>query len=144
VSGDPTRWAVGGLSAGATCAVQLAVNRPAIFPTVLAFSTQAEPTIGNHRDTVNRLFNGDETAFQAMNPLTVLKSKTFAGSAGLFVAGRSDSEYGPQTRAVCAAAKSAGMDAQYLEVPGGHDFPVWAAALSISMPWLGARLGITR
>lgn len=143
VDPDPTQWAVGGLSAGGTCAVQLAVNAPARFPTFLGFSVQDHPTIGDHADTVATLFGGDEAAYDAVDPLKVLAARSFPGSAGILAAGASDTVYGPQTRTVYAAAQAAGMQVRYLELPGGHDSPFWAAALAASMPWLGTRLGLT-
>ncbi|MFC8936215.1 alpha/beta hydrolase-fold protein [Rhodococcus sp. NPDC057135] len=33
VNPDPRAWAIGGLSYGGTCALQLATNYPQIFPT---------------------------------------------------------------------------------------------------------------
>lgn len=140
---DPTRWAVGGLSAGATCSLQLATNDPTQFPTFMVFSGQTEPTLSNRADTVAALFGGDESAFVAVNPLDIMKKKTFPASAGMFVVGDNDSEYGPQTKQVSEAAQAAGMSVQFHTEPGGHEFPVWAAALSSSMDWLGTRLGIT-
>lgn len=139
----PTRWAVGGLSAGATCSLQLATNDPAQFPTFLVFSGQTEPTLSNRADTVTALFNGDESAFTKINPLDIMKAQQFPDSAGVFVVGDSDAEYGPQTKQVYEAAKAAGMDVQFRTEPGGHEFAVWSAALSSSMDWLGTRLKLT-
>lgn len=59
VDPDPRRWAVGGMSAGGTCALQLAVNAPAVYPTFLDISGQDEPTVGTRRQTVTQFFGGD-------------------------------------------------------------------------------------
>ncbi len=139
----PTRWAVGGLSAGATCALQLATNDPAQFPTFLFFSGQTEPTLDNRDDTVATLFEGDQAAFTRINPMDIMSTTSFTASAGVFVAGDQDPDYGPQTAQMAAAATAAGMAVSSFTVPGGHEFPVWAAALSSSMDWLGRRLGMT-
>ncbi len=139
----PTRWAVGGLSAGATCAGQLAVNDPDRFPTFLFFSGQTEPTLSDRADTVAALFGGNEAAFRAVNPLDVLAARRFPDSAAVFAAGAQDATYGPQTRTVYQAARAAGVDATYLELPGGHNSPFWASALEGSMDWLGKRLLLT-
>lgn len=139
----PSRWAVGGLSAGATCAGQLAVNDPAQFPTFLFFSGQTEPTLSDRDDTVATLFGGDEAAFVRINPLDVLRTTTFPDSAAVFAAGAQDADYGPQTRTVYQAARAAGVDARYLDLPGGHNSPFWASALTASMDWLGTRLVLT-
>lgn len=139
----PSRWAVGGLSAGATCAGQLAVNDPDQFPTLLFFSGQTEPTLSDRADTVATLFGGDEAAFVKINPLDVLARTRFPDSAAIFAAGAQDAVYGPQTRTVYQAALAAGMDAQYLDLPGGHNSPFWASALAASTDWLGTRLMLT-
>ncbi|AZI58905.1 esterase [Nakamurella antarctica] len=143
VNEDPKQWAVGGLSSGGTCAAQLALNAPDLFPTFLDLSGQDTPTIGSHSQTVRELFGGSEAAFTAADPLSILASRKFPQSAGFFAAGSADSVYGPQTHAVYIAAKAAGMDATYAEVPGGHDFFVWTEALQVAMPWLGPRFGLT-
>lgn len=142
VDPDPQRWAVGGLSAGGTCALQIAVREPAQFPTVLAFSTQDHPVLEDGEDTLATLFDDDEDAYDAIDPMAVFDTTTFPASAGLFAAGEDDDVYGPQTRAVYDAAEAAGMNAQYTTFPGGHDFGVWSSALVWATPWLGSRLGI--
>lgn len=139
----PSRWAVGGLSAGATCAGQLAVNDPARFPTLLFFSGQTEPTLSDRADTVATLFGGDEAAFVRINPLDVLQRTRFPDTSAVFAAGAQDATYGPQTRTVYRAALAAGMTATYLDLPGGHNSPFWASALAASTDWLGHRLLIT-
>ena len=139
----PDRWAVGGLSAGATCALQLATNDPTQFPTFLFFSGQTEPTLSDRADTVNALFGGDEAAFVKINPLDIMKTTQFPDSAGMFAAGTDDTEYGPATKTMYEAAQAAGMQVEYHTVPGGHDFPTWGDCLSTSMDWLGTRLELT-
>jgi len=43
---DTSRLAIGGFSFGGTCALQSALRRPAVYPTFLDISGQAEPTLG--------------------------------------------------------------------------------------------------
>lgn len=140
---DPAHWAVGGLSAGAICAVQVATLDPDAFPTFLAFSSQDQPTLGDHQDTVDTLFGGNEAAYDAINPIAVMARRTFPLSAGLFAVGASDADYGESTRTLYAAAAAAKMDVRFVELPGGHDSPFWASALAASMPWLAGRLEMT-
>jgi S-formylglutathione hydrolase FrmB len=143
VNPDPRAWAVGGLSYGGTCALQLATNHPDVYPTFLDFSGQVEPTLGDRQRTIDAAFGGDEAAFRRVNPMDLLTSRTYAESAGMFVVGSSDDEYRDGQQKMAAAAKGAGMAVVYLEVKGGHSFAVWTAALRDSMDWLAARLGIT-
>lgn len=143
VDPDPAAWAVGGLSAGGTCALQIAVRDAAQYPTVLAFSTQDHPSLEGDGDTLAALFDGDDDAYAAIDPMAVFAARRFPDSAGLFAAGEDDDVYGPQTRAVYDAAEAAGMDVRYTTLPGGHDFGFWSAALAWAVPWLGTRLGIS-
>jgi S-formylglutathione hydrolase FrmB len=143
VEPDPSAWAIGGFSAGGTCALQLAVNAPEAYPTFVDISGEAEPTLGDHAATVQATFGGDEAAFAAVNPLDVMASKQFPNSAGYLVAGQQDAQYLPQAQRVYAACRAAGMDVQLHVRPGGHSFEVWGPGLEEALPWLASRLGMT-
>ena len=143
VDPNPRHWAVGGLSFGGTCSLQLAVNAPTVYPTFLDFSGQAEPTLGERTRTVNAAFGGDPAAFARVNPLDVLRHQRFPGTAGVITVGRDDAEYGPQATRVVAATTAAGMQIHYLALPGGHAWPVWASALEGSLSFLSQRTGLT-
>ncbi|MFE3546079.1 alpha/beta hydrolase [Nocardia sp. NPDC059177] len=140
---DPRAWAVGGLSYGGTCALQLATNFPQVYPTFLDLSGQDEPTLGSRQRTVDEAFGGDAEAFTRVNPLDLLHSRTYPDSAGAFVVGADDDLYRPQVERMYQAAKEAGMDVHLDIVPGGHSFGVWAQGLRDQLPWLATRLGIT-
>lgn len=139
----PAQWAIGGLSYGGTCALQLGVNRPDVYPTVLDISGQDEPTLGTRQQTVAAAFGGDDAKFRAVNPLDVITRTSLPGSEITVVSGSQDSTYGPQARTVVAALQAAGVAVRPVELPGGHDFGVWAAGLRTQLDWLGTRLGIT-
>ena len=143
ISTDHVDWAVGGQSYGGTCALQLAVNHPDVYPTFLDLSGQSEPTLGTRADTVAAAYGGDESRFTAVNPLDVIGASPPGGVHGVLVAGVQDDVFGPQARAVVAACQAAGMDVSYVEVPGGHDFAAWRAGLVANLEWLGGHLGLT-
>ncbi|RZK95678.1 MAG: esterase [Rhodococcus sp. (in: high G+C Gram-positive bacteria)] len=143
VSHDPAQWAIGGFSYGGTCSIQLAVNYPRIYPTFLDFLGQDEPSLGDHAGTVAATFAGDERAFAAVNPIDVLKTRQFPELTGVFVAGTADDEYRPQQQRMFAAARAAGLNVRYYELPGGHEGATWSAALEREMDWTGRRLGLT-
>lgn len=143
VDGARAHWAVGGVSAGATCALQLAVGEPATFPTALVFSGQQEPTLGDRSRTVRQRFGGSQAAFRAANPLDVLSRRRFPASAAVVAVGQQDAFYGPQADALAAGMRSGGMTVRRASAPGGHSWVVWRAVLSQEIPWLGGRLGLT-
>uniref|UniRef100_UPI001C68A414 alpha/beta hydrolase n=1 Tax=Pseudonocardia pini TaxID=2758030 RepID=UPI001C68A414 len=140
---DPDRRAVGGFSYGGTCALQLAVNRPAVYPTFLDLSGQAEPSLGTRAQTVAAAF-GDrpdpEAAFRAVAPLDRLPQVT--GIAGRLVVGKDDEEYGPQARQVLDAARAAGLDVTLTTVDGTHSWSVAKDGLTAELPWLAVRTGL--
>lgn len=140
---DRRHWAVGGVSFGGTCALQLAVGAPSTFPTVLVLSGQSEPTLGSRERTVRERFGGSQAAFRAVNPLDVLARRRFPDSSALVAVGEQDTLYRPQADAVAAALSAAGMTVRRASAPGGHSWVVWRAVLGDELPWLGFRLGLT-
>ncbi|MDI9896382.1 alpha/beta hydrolase-fold protein [Rhodococcus sp. IEGM 1381] len=143
VDRNRAHWAIGGLSYGGTCSIQMATNHPDVYPTFLDLSGQREPTLGDRDRTVQQAFGGNSAAFTAINPLDLLKSRRYPDSAGIFVVGADDEDYKPGQQEMYDAAKAAGMDVQYVEVPGGHSFAVWSEGLRRELPWLATRTGLT-
>jgi len=142
VDADPTRWAIGGYSHGGTCALQLAVGHPDVYPTFIDVSGQSEPTLGNRDKTVRVAFGGDVDAFRRVNPLDVLAHTRLPNVFGVLVAGLSDQRYLPQQLAVRAACESAGMTVAWVELPGGHTWAVWGPGLAIGLDRIASRLGL--
>ncbi|MGW0045157.1 alpha/beta hydrolase [Rhodococcus sp. NPDC003348] len=142
VDPDPRAWAIGGLSYGGTCALQMATNHPEAYPTFLDLSGQLEPTLGDRQRTVEAAFGGDQAAFTAVNPMDLMATRTYPGSAGVFVVGSDDHDFSPGVHTLYAAAGKAGMDVQLRELPGGHSFAVWSAGLADNLDWLSRRVGL--
>ncbi|MFI6638440.1 alpha/beta hydrolase [Streptomyces sp. NPDC050504] len=142
VARDRTSWTVAGLSAGGTCALQLAVNAPGRFGSFLDMSGQDAPTLGSREKTLDAAFGGDGAAFAKVNPLDVLARTRFPDTAGLFVYGEDDDVYGPQQEKVHRAALRAGMKAEIVVVAGGHSWQVWREALKSQLPWVARQQGL--
>ncbi|OZD09411.1 hypothetical protein CH275_02660 [Rhodococcus sp. 06-235-1A] len=146
VSSDPRSWAVGGYSYGGTCALQLAVTAPSVYPTFLDISGEDEQRRGTKSESVAAAYGSDtpanEARFEQTTPLNILSRSSFPDSAGAFVVGSDDEEFRPQTERAFEAAVASGVDAHYSELPGGHSMQVWAPALEQEMDWLGGRLGL--
>ncbi|MFC9556700.1 alpha/beta hydrolase [Rhodococcus sp. NPDC056960] len=143
VDPDPGSWAIGGLSLGGTCALQMATNYPDIYPTFLDLSGDPEPTLGDHQQTLVAAFGGSQQAFDEIDPMTLLAEHRYPNSAGVFLVGDHDHDLQPRLHTACEAAAAAGMDVHYVEVPGAHNFGVWSRGLATEMPWLSHRLGLT-
>ncbi|WP_308123747.1 alpha/beta hydrolase-fold protein [Rhodococcus sp. BP-316] len=143
VDTDPAHWAIGGLSYGGTCAMQMTTNYPQLYPTFLVLSGQLEPTLGDKQRTLDAAFGGSEAAFEAVNPMNLMATRQYPTSAGAFVVGASDPDYQNSAKQLLAAAQKAGMDVRYAEVPGGHSYETWSAGLKLELDWLCTRLGLT-
>ncbi|HXF03101.1 MAG TPA: alpha/beta hydrolase-fold protein [Arthrobacter sp.] len=138
------QWAIGGLSSGGTCALQIAVNFPRAYSSFLDMSGETEPSIhGGRVQLIDEYFNGDEKAFIHQNALNVLAGHRFPKTAGRFVSGISDNKYGTELDALYTATRQAGMHVQFLKVSGGHSWRMWSAELPRQMPWLMRRTGLT-
>ena len=140
---DRSHWTIGGLSYGGTCSLQVVTNHPGSFGAFLNFSGQAEPTLGTRRQTVDQLFGGDEAKFIAENPADILARRRFDGVAGKFIAGSADEESVAALKHLNQLARAAGMQTDYSEVPGGHSFEVWRAALRQTFGFAAQRGGIS-
>ncbi|MDT7707790.1 MAG: hypothetical protein QOG20_3397 [Pseudonocardiales bacterium] len=138
----PGPLAIGGFSFGGTCALQLAVRRPEVYPTFLDISGQSEPSLGDHAQTVQATYDGDEDAFRRVDPLDELAHRRFPRSAGLLAVGRDDPDFRPQAEQVAAAAQAAGMTVTLDELPGGHSWSMAADELGRALPWIGVRTGL--
>lgn len=146
VDPDAAHWAIAGLSHGGTCALQMAVNAPQVYPTFIDIAGQQEPTLGSRQDTIRAAFGSGpdaEAMFRAVNPIDVLRVRKLPSSAGVLVAGAGDADYLPQARAVLTALQGAGVSVSLTVLPGVHTWAVWGPGLELSLPWLGTRLRLT-
>ncbi|GAA1986143.1 alpha/beta hydrolase [Amycolatopsis minnesotensis] len=137
---DTSRWAVGGLSYGGTCAYQLAVRHPALFPTFLDFSGESRPMLDTVENAVSTLFDGNSRAYAKQDPLAILATARLPGTAGMLAVGDDDEPYTGEQREVETACRRAGVQITSAELPGGHDWDVWRAALRRAEPFLGQRM----
>lgn len=144
-SSRPGSLAIGGLSAGGTCSVMLALGNPQIYPTFASYSGFASPEYEEttRSQTIDTLFAGSEAMFAAHDPVQLLRNGHFNGMAGWFEAGQGDQEPLQAAHLLQPAALHAGIATCFLVRPGGHDFDVWSQALEDSFPWLSWRLGLT-
>lgn len=146
ISADRSRWAIGGLSNGGTCALQVVARNAAspVYRTFLALSPEEHPTLGTRARTVARGFGGDEAAYEANDPLSLFTKNRFTGVTGLFAVGDADEAYRPGVERLAEAARAAGIPSTFRTYPGRHSWTVWSAALPGSLDELGARLSLTR
>ncbi|MCI7551436.1 MAG: alpha/beta hydrolase-fold protein [Actinomycetaceae bacterium] len=154
VDRDTHRWTIGGLSYGGTCAFQVVTNHPDVYGSFLDFSGAPEPLSGTKQHTLDVFFNGDESAFAAIDPASILSNAAhnhnqgqgsapdFSNISGVFVAGESDDGAIKALTHLNSLATQAGMASEYRELPGGHTAQVWREALRVYLPFAARRGGI--
>ncbi len=144
-SSAPGSLAIGGLSAGGTCSVMLALRHSSVYPTFASYSGFASPQYEEttQAETVDTLFEGSESRFAAHDPAQILRAGHFDGMAGWFEVGAEDADPLDAAHNLQSAALRAGISTCILVRPGGHDFELWSQALADSLPWLSWRLGLT-
>jgi S-formylglutathione hydrolase FrmB len=142
VDTNHAHWAVGGMSFGGTCALQLALAHPTLFPTLFDAAGQKEPTLGSRASTVAAAFGGNEAAFTAVDPLHEMAVHRYPHTAGIFVVGAGDRLSRPVEAVVVAAARRSGMTVISQIPPGGHLWAVGSGEFSKDLSWIAARMGI--
>ncbi len=153
VSAAPANWAVVGFSAGGTCAMDLTVMHPELFHTFVDIAGDLGPNTGTTEQTVDRLFGGSRTNWEAFDPRTVItRHGHYQGISALFtVTGAhvdghdqvipvANSEYAAATQ-VCGLGRVHGIDCGIIAVAGKHDWPWAGHAFAATLPWLAAQLG---
>lgn len=141
----PEHWAIGGWSQGGTCAIQLGAAHPELFSVVLDVSGELAPAVGSVDATIAAGFGGDEDAYQAALPQSILAAKAPypADSFAVFAYGELDTKYGPGSAVIEAAAREAGWQTALIESPGtAHDWYTVRYAWGQAFPELFAHLGL--
>jgi len=166
VSTDPSRWGLVGWSSGGTCAVMTAVMHPELFGAFVALDGQLGPNTGTKRQTIARLFGGDEQAWNAFDPRTVIdKHGPYPNMAAWL--GVSDKipaehhaagnqppspaelgdwdnyseEHAANARKLCLLLSGHNVECSVVGYGGAHDFASAGAAFASALPWLAGRLG---
>lgn len=142
VETDPRRWTIGGFSYGGTCALQLAVRAPEVYPAFLDVGGQDEPSLGTRAETVTTLFGGDEARFRAVDPADLLRTRRYDGVSGTVVVGSEEGADVERAARLVDLARSSGMQVRHLVLPGGHSWAVATAALQLALPEVAARTGL--
>ncbi|MHA7986585.1 alpha/beta hydrolase [Rathayibacter sp. CAU 1779] len=143
---DPRSWTLAGYSNGATCAVKFAAEKPDLFRNVLAVSPEAYPGMHYTQSVIDSVYNGSTSAWTADKPETILAAHagTYGSVDAVFTTGALDTAFGPATRSLAAAAKSAGMHVTLLTLPGvAHVGKNLTTGLTAGFAKLAPTLGLT-
>jgi enterochelin esterase-like enzyme len=123
-------WTISGFSNGGECAIASAARFPEVWGAVIDISGELEPDLGSESETLDDGFGGDQAAYDAAKPLTILAAGAadpataalYADTVAIFADGTEDEPYLTASRTLYAAASAAGMDAHLFISPGtGHE-----------------------
>jgi enterochelin esterase-like enzyme len=144
VADDRANWAIAGFSQGGTCAIQLGAGYPQLFGTIIDVSGELVPSLGDPATTIRGGFGGNEAAYDAALPLSLLAAGTpFTDTHATFAVGENDQTFKPWAQQMAAAAKAAGMQTDYFEAPGtGHDWNTGSYGLTRAFTELFPRWGL--
>lgn len=142
----PQSWAVGGLSNGGTCAMQVLSRKGGPYRTVLDMSGEEFPNLHNLETTIEKGFGGDKAAFEANNPISIFASgEDFTGYSAFCSIGDEESKDVIEGLwKVCRAGRGQGMDVQERTYSGSHEWKVWDRALDDELPWLAEKMNLIR
>lgn len=139
----PLNWAVGGYSNGGECALSFGAKHPDVFGSIVDISGEIGPSLGSVATTIRLGFGGNEAAYAAEQPLTIMKANHYIDTLAVFTDGSTDTYYGPEGAAAEAAAKAAGMTtARFVGQGIGHRADAILYGLPMALPLLYPRWGL--
>ncbi|GGH99265.1 alpha/beta hydrolase [Arthrobacter liuii] len=145
VINDPRYRTIAGYSHGGQCAISFAAKYPQLWGNVLDISGEEYPGAEHPDSTLRDIFGGDQSAYDAQKPITILHGHHYPNTAAVFTVSNDDPIYVDAARKVNDAATSAGMTATYIEIPNaGHVIGALNGGLREGFRILYPRLGLTQ
>lgn len=136
----PKGWAVAGYSAGAHCAVKLAVAHPDRYRAAVSLSGYNDP-IGER----NSLAAQSPTLRAENNPYLLLKKRAVPPPIALYVSGESGDGY--QAGVALESIAKAPTTVHVVFLPrsaGGHNMALWRPQVDTVFRWLTLQMGQNR
>lgn len=166
VSPKAENWGLAGWSSGATCSLTTAVRNPEMFSAIVWLDGTLGPNAGTKDQTVARLFGGDQAAWEAFDPKTIITRHGPYGdmAAWLGVAENTPTvhrdatttppseeaiagwdtfseEHAANANKLCALLSGYHIECSVVGYQGVHSFESAGAAFDAALPWLASTLG---
>ncbi len=135
--------AIGGLSMGGYCALNLGLKYPTLYSVVLDLSgeTASEPdTLAGGNQA---LYGGADWQAKADANSPAKYVGTLDGKQGPAIylgSGSGDAPIIAQMQALLPKLQARGFTAEYRQLPGAHEYTYWSAGLKDALPWAAQRL----
>ncbi len=138
---DPKYWTFLGFSNGGECAAYFGAKYPETFGNFVDMSGDEYPGVEDS-STAQKLFGGDQAAYEATWPVNIMKRTTYPDSVAVFTVGAND-EFKEGIQRLRDAATAAGIKVTYSEIPGaGHDGASVSGGLDAAFTVLYPRWGL--
>ncbi len=133
----PSGWAVAGYSAGAHCAVKLAVAHPDRYRAAVGMSGYNDPIAER-----NSLAAASPAPRAANNPYLLLKAKRTPPPIALYISGESGDGYEAGTALASVAEAPTAVHVVFLpRSAGGHTMALWRPQVKAVFRWLTLEMG---
>lgn len=134
--------AIGGMSMGGYCGLNLGLKHPDLYSVVLDFSGETVPTVDTLSGGLEALFGpNNQQQADANNPTKyVSQLDSSKGPAIWMDVGTADPVILAQMKALEPQLKSKGFTVELHTRPGAHDWTTWTAALKDALPWAAQKL----
>ena len=117
---DPKEWTIAGYSNGGACAFSYGAKYPERYENLISVSGDEYPGVEGGDITIVQAFGGDRAKFEAAKPTSLLAANpgAYKLTTAIFTVGGNDSGFIPGAQRASDAAKAAGMNTTFFEVPG--------------------------
>lgn len=140
VGHEASAWGVMGYSSGGTCALELAMRQPGIYPVAGALS--ADYKIKNDL-TTGKLFGDDEAGRKRQREHDLiwrLKNLPVPHVSVLVTSSEKGEKNYEETKKFLAAVKEPMTAAKIILPSGSHNFTTWRREISPTLEWMGKQL----
>ena len=140
---DAKDWAIAGFSQGATCSLQIGVNHPDLFGTMIPTDSEIKPTNGSRQEMIDRFFDGDTTAYENQVPVNAILNHAPTHQMLIIGAGEKDTTSIRNVKTIAPVAAKAGMRVAAVESSGNaHDWHAVQDVLRYGLAVFGHDTGL--
>lgn len=133
---DRSAWSTLGYSTGGYCAVDLALRHPHEFSSVICLDGYFVPA---NDATTGDLFKHNAAVQRSFTPLRTILDKRDVPLRFYLLVGDAETNLEKAGRAFAAEVRPPDT-VTVVNIPGGHNWGTWAAALPAALAWLAAAL----
>ncbi|KHO18152.1 alpha/beta hydrolase [Mycolicibacterium setense] len=165
VSPKAENWGLAGWSSGATCSLTTAVRNPEMFSAIVWLDGTLGPNAGTKDQTVARLFGGDQAAWEAFDPKTIITRHGPYDDMAAWLGVAEDTptvhrdagttpppegaiadwdtfseEHAANANKLCALLSGYNIECSVVGYKGVHSFESAGTAFEAALPWLASTL----